>query len=388
MKKKLFFLLLPLLFIILFPLKLHAASYDATMRDVVVVIDPGHGGDNKGEENTEMLEKDRTLITAQAMAEELNKYEGIQVYLTRNEDVDMSLKERAEFAAAVHANLLFSVHYNASIEHEVFGAEIWIPSAQPFHAVGYGFGKCWLEQMGRMGLHIRGIKTRLGNNGDYYGIIREAAALGVPAVILEHCHVDVEADHAYADTEEEMKNFGRKDAEAVAAYFGLKSGAGGEDHGSETLKPAETEMMYPLNDSTEPEECILELSGKNEETGEVTFCINAADNDEALEYFDYSIDGGVSFQGLEVWPGYEADKKDNEKSASFSVTLPREKDSTVIARVYNRYDLKKESEEITVHFLYQDELNKAKEADEEKMKRKRLPGKPSMKVRKKCRQSF
>ncbi len=372
MKSKLFFFILIILLIIPAPTESHAAMDDITVRDVVVVIDPGHGGENMGEENTEMFEKERNLITAQAMAAELSKYEGIQVYLTRNDDVDMSLKERAEFAAGVKADLLISVHYNASVDHEVFGAEIWIPSAPPFHGVGYGFGRCWTEQMGKMGLHLRGIKTRLGNKGDYYGIIREAAALGMPAVILEHCHVDVESDSVYADTEEKMQAFGREDAQAVARYFGLKNSVTGEDHGSEKVTPADGVMMYPLNDSTEPDECILNIVSKNEETGEVTFRIDAADNDEALEYFDYSTDGGESYTGLSVWPDYSVDKNENEKSASFTIMLPREKDSTVTARVYNRYDLKTESEAVNIHFLYQDELKKAEEADEEQRKKAAL----------------
>ena len=198
------------LFIAVCPLSVSATSGAADTVGVrVVVIDPGHGGENNGDESTATFEKYRTMVTALAMYEELSKYEGVQVYLTRTEDVDMSLKERAEFAASVNADMLCSIHYNASLEHEIFGAELWIPSEAPLNAPMYQFGRLWIEQMRGMGLHLRGIKSRVGQKGDYYGVIRESAALGIPAVILEHCHLDVASDLTFADTEEKMRAFGR-----------------------------------------------------------------------------------------------------------------------------------------------------------------------------------
>ena len=59
---------------------------------VVVVLDPGHGGENLGAEYNGYTEKDMTMIVATAMKEELEKYEGVEVYLTRDVDKDMSLR--------------------------------------------------------------------------------------------------------------------------------------------------------------------------------------------------------------------------------------------------------------------------------------------------------
>lgn len=64
---------------------------------VVVVLDPGHGGENLGAEYGEYTEKEMTMAVAKAMKEELEKYEGIEVYLTHETDKDMSLEERAVF---------------------------------------------------------------------------------------------------------------------------------------------------------------------------------------------------------------------------------------------------------------------------------------------------
>ena len=327
----------------------------------VVVIDPGHGGENNGDESTPVFEKYRTMVTALAMYEELSKYEGVQVYLTRTEDVDMSLKERAQFANSVNADMVLSIHYNASLEHEVYGAEIWIPSAIPLNAPMYQFGRLWIDQMGAMGVHLRGIKSRIGQSGDYYGIIRESAAFGIPAVILEHCHLDTDRDLKFADTEEKMRAFGVADATAVAQYYGLKSTALGVDYSATQLVPVNTYELaiYPLNNSTVPEKCDLSIVSKDEDTGEVTFRIDAEDSEEALQYYDYSLDGGATYSGIEMWPGYQLYKTVNTDSVTFSVTLPREVDTEFVARVYNGYDQKTESEKQTIHFAYQDEMRAA-----------------------------
>ncbi|MBR1470618.1 MAG: N-acetylmuramoyl-L-alanine amidase [Lachnospiraceae bacterium] len=362
-KRQIYIGILALLCIwLVYPYRVLATSGAAdTVGLPVVVIDPGHGGENNGDESTPLFEKYRTMITAQAMYEELQKYEGVQVYMTRTEDVDMSLKERAEFAAGVHADMLYSIHYNASLEHEIFGAEIWIPSAAPYQAPGYQYARLWVDQMRQMGLHLRGIKCRTGNNGDYYGVIRESAALGIPAVILEHCHLDVPSDLEFADTEEEMKAFGRADATAVAQYFGLKSESLGVDYSNTKLAEISSweAWVFPLGESTAPENCVLTKVAQNEESGEVTFRIDAEDSNEGLQYYDYSLDGGASYGHIALWPDFDMDKNENTGSVTFKVTLPREDDTEIIARVYNAYDQKTESEPVTIHFAYQDEMREA-----------------------------
>ena len=61
---------------------------------VVVVIDPGHGGENRGGEvEGQFLEKEITLQAALAMKQTLEQFEGVEVYLTRTADQELSLEE-------------------------------------------------------------------------------------------------------------------------------------------------------------------------------------------------------------------------------------------------------------------------------------------------------
>ena len=84
---------------------------------VKIVIDPGHGGTNLGAQYNGFTEKYMTMVVANAMAEELKKYEGIEVYMTRTEDVELSLQQRADYAKSVDADFFFCLHFNMSENH-------------------------------------------------------------------------------------------------------------------------------------------------------------------------------------------------------------------------------------------------------------------------------
>lgn len=336
------FLVLPLIL----PLKVRAAErLQSLPAKPVIVIDPGHGGENQGTLEGIEDEKYMTMTTAMAMYEELCRYDNVEVYLTRTSDSDVKIADRAEFAKSVNADFLFSIHYNASEEHTLFGAEIWIPLDAPFNGYGYQFGYEFLSQLQERGLFIRGIKTRQGDHGDYYGIIRESAARGIPAVILEHCHVDEERDAEYCDSEEDFIRFGIEDATAVAKYLGLKSAELGVDYSGYQLAEAGDTAPVPgtLKDDTPPDICILELSEADYDNGTMSFTVSAADYDTPLLYYDYSIDGGVTYSPRLPWPGSNALDGSYQDTFTLSLLIPSGTSPSVILRAYNLFDLFTES---------------------------------------------
>ena len=206
------------------------------LNDVVIVIDPGHGGTKGGADdggyNDNVMERFINIQTAKAMYDELSQYDNVKVYLTHdNPDIQMSLKQRAEFAKSVGADYLVSLHYNASESHAIYGSEVWIPSVGSYYVKGYQLADLVLEEFENMGLYNRGIKTRVGDDGDeYYGIIRENEKLDIPAIIIEHCHLDHVNDSEYCDEDADFELFGKSDATAVAKYFGLTSSKKGVDY--------------------------------------------------------------------------------------------------------------------------------------------------------------
>lgn len=345
-----------LVLMILNPLEAEAADRLQDTGDrLVIVIDPGHGGNNRGTLENNHEEKFMTMTTARAMYDELIKYDGVEVYLTRTEDVSMTLQERAEFAESVDADFMFSIHYNASENHELFGSEVWVSSVSPYNGYGLQFGCEFLTEAKEMGLLVRGVKTRLGDKGDYYGIIRESVELGLPALIIEHCHVDNERDTDYCDSDADLKAFGIADATAAARYFGLSSSELGVDYSGHALTEASATSLNSLtkNDDTEPDVCEIAL-----ETGDdgrplirddvLAVNVTAADYDSLLMYYSYSLNGGATFSEREIWPGCDALTGAYRDTFRLELEIPAGTKPEIILRVYNPYDLYTDSNLLTV----------------------------------------
>lgn len=78
-----------------------------------LVLDAGHGGKDSGAVGNGLKEKDLTLRIVKGIRDELTKYEGVEVYLTREGDTYPTLTDRANFANKLKADYFCSVHINA-----------------------------------------------------------------------------------------------------------------------------------------------------------------------------------------------------------------------------------------------------------------------------------
>ena len=85
----------------------------------VIVIDPGHGGMNAGAKSLAdgHDEKEFTLDWARRLAR-LLATNGWQVFLTRTNDVDVSLSNRVAFAEEHKADLFISLHFNSAAPNQ------------------------------------------------------------------------------------------------------------------------------------------------------------------------------------------------------------------------------------------------------------------------------
>jgi N-acetylmuramoyl-L-alanine amidase len=83
----------------------------------VLVLDPGHGGDDYGARAFGMHEEDLTLdIGRRVRALLARRLPDLRVILTRDSDVFVSLEQRAAMANSVDADLFLSIHLNAADE--------------------------------------------------------------------------------------------------------------------------------------------------------------------------------------------------------------------------------------------------------------------------------
>ncbi len=311
---------------------------------LVIVIDPGHGGEEEGGMYDSFVEKELTLVTAKAMKEELEKYEDVTVYLTREDDRTLSLEERVAFAKEVNADFLFCLHYNLSKDHNtLFGAECWVSAFGRHYSEGYAFADIEIGALEDLGLYSRGIKTRLGKKGtDYYGIIRHAVEQELTCVLIEHCHMDHENDRPFCEGREQWETFGRLDAASAAKYFRLRSDSLGVDYSDYPVLdvPIPSGVMRP--DTTEPDICMIEVTDQEMETGNVTVELSAVDYDSGMLYYDYSYDGGSTYFPRLAW----GDK--SQDTITFTMNVLPHIVPQIVVRGYNGYDLYTESNLISL----------------------------------------
>lgn len=99
-----------------------------------VVVDPGHGGRDGGTSLAfGLLEKDLTLDIGLRLTRKLEE-EGFIAVLTRSEDVEVPLADRATRANAEKADLFVSIHVNWLPDRSARGFETYFlgPSDDPF----------------------------------------------------------------------------------------------------------------------------------------------------------------------------------------------------------------------------------------------------------------
>lgn len=318
--------------------RIHAQEQEPARQPLVIVIDPGHGGDEEGGLYESFIEKNMNLVVANAMKEELEKYEGVTVYLTRTGDQKLSLAERSAFAKSVNADFMFCLHFNLSKEHTLFGAECWVSAFGEEYSKGRSFAQVEMEMLEASGLYSRGIKTRLNKDGlDYYGIIRTASELDVPCVLIEHCHMDHENDRSFCESRKQWESFGRLDATAAAKYFNLKSDILGVDYSDYPNLEVPVPAYVVRPDSTPPDVCMIDLVSQDMADGEVTIQLSAADYDSGMLYYTYSYDGGETFSELQPW----GDK--SQDTITFTMQVPPHILPQVVVNGYNGYDLYTES---------------------------------------------
>lgn len=200
--------------------------------NTVIVLDPGHGGTDIGATYAPYVEKCMTLYMAFFAYQELSQYDNVEVYLTRWDDSDVSLAQRVAYASSVHADFLLSLHFNAAGSNGITSGSIILPSAfGSLYAQECSYGLLNLQQLSAIGLKSHGFMTRLGRTGkDYYGIIQRSAAIGLPAVITEHCFLDSETDRKFLSQDNSYQLLAHADVTALAQYLHLKSTALGVDY--------------------------------------------------------------------------------------------------------------------------------------------------------------
>ncbi len=99
------------------------------LRDVVVVIDAGHGGEDPGALGPGGLrEKDVVIAIAKEVYRRLDATPGYKPVMVRNSDYYVSLRGRTKLAREHNADLFVSIHADAFKDSRANGASVWVIS--------------------------------------------------------------------------------------------------------------------------------------------------------------------------------------------------------------------------------------------------------------------
>ncbi|MDQ3964282.1 MAG: N-acetylmuramoyl-L-alanine amidase [Actinomycetota bacterium] len=149
----------------------------------VIVLDPGHGGDDHGAAANGLNEASSCWALAEKLAGHLSGA-GATVRLTRTRDEELDVSERARRANELGADLFISLHLNAHREASARGAST-------FHFGGSGAGAALAEQIQERLVELGLEDCRTHSRS--YALLKETR---MPAVIVEPIFITnpVEAD--------------------------------------------------------------------------------------------------------------------------------------------------------------------------------------------------
>lgn len=185
---------------------------------LVVCLDPGHGGKDPGSIDGERMEKDENLRLALRIKKNLEKY-NIKVILTREDDSFVSLEKRARQANKQEADLFVSLHRNyLSGYPEVNGIDIYINCAGTED--DYRIGNALYNKLSAVdGMKVNDVKE--GSATDTEENYTVVAKTKMTACLIEMGYMSHFNDNIYFD--DYFKSYSIAISEAIVEYLRAES---------------------------------------------------------------------------------------------------------------------------------------------------------------------
>lgn len=143
----------------------HGTTLPTGESDIVVAIDPGHGGEDPGAIGPyRRKEKVVTLAIAKKLAAKIDSTPGMKAVLTRRGDYFVSLNKRSEIARGKKAHLLVSIHADGFSSSKPRGASVWVLSNRRANSE---IGR-WLEDSEKQSELLGGGAVLSNNQDDEY----------------------------------------------------------------------------------------------------------------------------------------------------------------------------------------------------------------------------
>ncbi|WP_285673490.1 N-acetylmuramoyl-L-alanine amidase [Paralimibaculum aggregatum] len=109
--------------------------------EVLVAIDPGHGGIDPGTAHGDLVEKDLALAFGRSLAQAVARRPGLSAFLTRVDDRYIPLRQRVKLARQAGAHVFVSLHADSLAAGEADGVSIYTLSAQGTDSAAAAFAE-------------------------------------------------------------------------------------------------------------------------------------------------------------------------------------------------------------------------------------------------------
>lgn len=177
----------------------------------LVVLDPGHGGQDPGAVGCGLEEKDVVLDVGRRL-DGLLQAAGLRTAMTRADDRFIELRARAAFANDRGATLFVSMHANANAGQPATGTETWIARAAS-NTSNQLAGRLQRELVAEWGLRDRGVKRE-----DFSVLVNTS----MPAALTEMAFINrCDPDAALLGNADARQRIAAAHARAITGQLGV-----------------------------------------------------------------------------------------------------------------------------------------------------------------------
>lgn len=185
---------------------LTAAAAAVAPLGITVVLDAGHGGAQPGCVIGDLQEKEIAMAITQRLKMRLEQM-GFDVVLTRGDDMDVGLAERAQIANQAEGDCFVSIHCNSYVDDSISGLECYYYRSEAGEQLAEAIATA---------TETSEIDTRESKEGNFQ-VLREA---DMPAVLIEVGYMTNPAELELLASEEYQQTLASAIAEGIGAMLG------------------------------------------------------------------------------------------------------------------------------------------------------------------------
>ena len=188
-----------------------------------IMLDAGHHGKwNRSPVLTSYYESEMNWKLCNYLADDLKKY-GVLVGKTRSKiEEEKTVEKRGMFAEGY--DLFISLHSNACDDPTVDRVTIITQLDGSCDKLGNALGAMISKMMGVSGYKIaKRSWSATVKDVEYYGVLRGAAKVGVPGMIIEHSfHTNLKSAQ-WLSVDDNLRILAKAEAESICAFYGISA---------------------------------------------------------------------------------------------------------------------------------------------------------------------